>query len=660
MSKTVSKRRADDGLILIDDGWGGGALHMVVGISVLIVTGVIVFGTGLVDTIAPLKRPKLLGTELEEDQAQRASASLWDGSLARLFERDYDLTSRVRKRASDPYAQFLLEHLHETSGSVLMGFDGWLFTTRRMDFPDDDPSIGTRRAAEIMRAIERRLGSHGARFVVIPVPRKCVIESDRLPFGVDPQAELDRDMVQVLRKHGVETVDIPSAFHAWQGRDLYRAIDTHWTTDGMRLAAEVTAQYTGLLAAPGERFGELSESDENRVHRYGDLMQRLGLKLDHEHRHHYDRGPWMVQAGGGRDAALLAELKANRRQAWILVGTSYSTDTFAAFVSHYVGRPVVERAIAANMTYQSLLDALKRPPFAPVGHGAMALPPVIFAEIPNYQLLLSQRKPEAWAYPPGMDELIALVPPAEALEIPLATSLLELARATALPWQLDVPKVLFELESGQLARSADGIVEVRLDVELSEGPGWVGLISGRFADRVQIPSGRTQLVLPLLGDGQLTSGVRMTIEGPEGCGATIHELRLCSNSSEVPLGKGRVLPMPSGGDGAQEIHFAAPVIIDRYDGLLFDRTGTASAQEVVVQCYRGAEPVGEAWSIEELAAGAPVVLSLTEIIGSEVDRVVVRSKGTGLPMGPLVNSAALIGLRAASERRGLGPIRLPK
>ncbi len=660
-------QRSRGGLVVIDEGWGPSGLSPWLGRLVLALTGVLVVGTGVVDLLLPLERPKLLGTELAEDEADREAATLWDGSAARLFERDYELTSRVRRTASDPYGRFLMRYLHETSGSVLMGSDGMLFARDRMDYPTDEPDAGQRRSAELIRAVERRFAGHGVRFIALPLPRKAVIERDRLPLGVRPMAQLDRGMVDAIRGTGVEAIDVPGAFEGWEGAPLFRAADTHWTTEGMRLAAEVAARESGLIVPEERRFGRLFDASEFQVPKRGDLLRRLGLKARGHDPRDYDGGATVVQVREGSDREQLQAFRDRRREAWLLTGTSYSTTFFPGFVAHYTGRPVVQGGQEAVLTYQALADALVKPPYGKDESGVRTLPPVIIAEFPGHHLLRPSRTLDYWTYPPGVLDVLELVPARWSTPLAEGVSAMVPGVAPGDFRELSRAREVAVRQPGSLVHSGDGTLELVLDLEVTEPGVELVLICGDFVHSAALAKGRLTHRFPLMGDGQLAQGVQVMLKEKSGASAAVHRADLEINGTVV---QGATFEMPGcetleGGAGLrQEFRLERPVELDRYDCFVLGGGGCFPLREGTVQCFLGTQPVGKPWRVEGVAQSADWALSLGGIAGQAMDRVVLegrfeRKRPGWVGGAQLFEDACLMGLRGASARRGVGPIHLP-
>lgn len=610
MQTSASHVIPQDGLVEIEDGWNregtrGVSATAAKGLAAIVVVGflAVLFGTGVLDLMHPLEKPALLGRELERDQRRRQSANLWDGTLARVAEDDYALTSRVRERAARSYSRFLLEQLQETSGSVLIGPSGWMFDGQRLGYQVEDPGRAARRAAALIVCLDRRLASRGAALVPILIPRKSSIHADRLPFGVRAHAQLDWTMGPSIEAAGLPVVDLSSAFLTWEGPPIFRAADTHWSAGGMRVGAEEVARRVGLLVVPGERLGVLVERDELTVPRPGDLVRKLGLELADSDERHFDYGPWAVglpaNASEDPDGALL-------------VGTSFSCLGFEKFLSHYLGRYVGVAAYGGKTTFQSLSLGLQK---------AMASggpPSVIFAEFPNYQLLRLGAKPNWWTLPAGFLSSLNLVLPEEFLKLDASPRLL--ARGISIGEELpQKPAVmLVDLLEGELCQSG-GVLELDLDLDVSAGNGALIIDSGTMRASLPLEAGRHRYVLPLVDDGALTSRIRLIVQDKGGLQARIHGLVFVSVGSKVEGSE--VTPLPPKNGLHQSAIWPEPRRIQPRDALHLSRDECAALSGVQIQCFFGQTPVGPPWTVPQLRSGAPAVLSLSPLAGTDIDRV---------------------------------------
>ncbi|MEM8712803.1 MAG: hypothetical protein AAGG01_17765, partial [Planctomycetota bacterium] len=212
-------------------------------------------GTTIVDLVAPASRPKLKGGEAFVDRRRRETAKFADGSLARLIEYDYRITSRVRRSIAQPYTDLLFHTLGEASGEVLVGSDDWLFLERRAQWILGSGTLGIDRSAALEAALSARAKSLGTHLIWMHIPRKAVIETDRLPRGVEPRADLERLIAPAVQSRGAVAIDLVEPFLGMEGVPAYRKTDSHWTSYGRALAARETARQSGRIAPEDERLG---------------------------------------------------------------------------------------------------------------------------------------------------------------------------------------------------------------------------------------------------------------------------------------------------------------------------------------------------------------------------------------------------------------------
>lgn len=209
---------------------------------------------------------------------------------------------------------------------VLIGTDGWLFSTEEFARPDGFQENITRNIAAVVAVKEKLTTSKTALFIV-PVPSKARVYGVHLGTYTFPaywQAQYGR-VTDSLGRHGIAHVDLMSVMgKAKQDRPLYLRTDTHWTPDGARRAAQavaagITASFPYLTfepsafrAIPGEE--EDYSGDLMRYVPVGDKAADYGLIPDRLRRFAPDKE-------GGND-----NLFDESVPSVVLVGTSYSAD----------------------------------------------------------------------------------------------------------------------------------------------------------------------------------------------------------------------------------------------------------------------------------------------------------------------------------------------
>ncbi|NQT17607.1 MAG: hypothetical protein HQ582_32935 [Planctomycetes bacterium] len=177
----------------------------------------------------------------------------------RAYERNIEEASwfaeNVRPRMQ--YARFVV--LGDAGPKAILGRDGWLFYRPGVQYliePWPAKAISDERQDDVVPAIldfRDRLDARGIELVVIPVPGKASVYPEMLTCRVtalgQPLAAHTRKIMAQLEEAGVEVVDLFDVFaQARAGRApndntrYYLRQDTHWSPEGMRLAAKATAE----------------------------------------------------------------------------------------------------------------------------------------------------------------------------------------------------------------------------------------------------------------------------------------------------------------------------------------------------------------------------------------------------------------------------------
>jgi alginate O-acetyltransferase complex protein AlgJ len=169
-----------------------------------------------------------------------------------------DLAGVIRKEAA------ALASEAERRGAITIGGrDGWLFFAPELRHVGAGPFWGPD-AARVSRArqadwadplpaildFKRQLHDAGVELLLVPVPPKCIVYADMLPWTVSvptPPPRLDpahQSLYELLRSQGVTVVDLTEPFLANRSHPegpLYCRQDTHWSGTGCVLAAQAIA-----------------------------------------------------------------------------------------------------------------------------------------------------------------------------------------------------------------------------------------------------------------------------------------------------------------------------------------------------------------------------------------------------------------------------------
>jgi len=166
------------------------------------------------------------------------------------------------------------------------GIDGWIFFAPELKHLNDTEGLTNQienpQALEAIVDFHQQLQKAGIRLLVVPVPAKAAIYPDKLTIGLQPPASLpftaDSDFCAQLRSNGVTVLDLADTFH--QNRDkgapLYCKTDSHWSPEGIRIAAsEISKNLTDLSGSQSDPSTPMTNSPQSLTFR-GDLSPTNG------------------------------------------------------------------------------------------------------------------------------------------------------------------------------------------------------------------------------------------------------------------------------------------------------------------------------------------------------------------------------------------------
>jgi hypothetical protein len=207
----------------------------------------------------------------------------------RMFENDLEKSCRLadRLRPSVQYVQFLL--LRDTGDKALMGRSGWFFYKPAVQYLIEPllADSGYSRADVLSAIISFRdqLARRSIKLLVVPVPNKASIYPEMLTRRAEGSELLVNpktiEIISRLRESGVEIVDLFSLFaearkslSPGDNTKYYLAQDSHWSSDGMRLAAQAVAKR--ILVLGWAEKGKVKYSlKPTTIERYGDVLKMM-------------------------------------------------------------------------------------------------------------------------------------------------------------------------------------------------------------------------------------------------------------------------------------------------------------------------------------------------------------------------------------------------
>ncbi|MFC1604892.1 hypothetical protein ACFL5F_07685, partial [Planctomycetota bacterium] len=207
----------------------------------------------------------------------------------RMFENDLEKNCRLAEklRPSVQYAQFLV--LRETGDKALMGRAGWFFYKPAVQYLIEPfPADSQYSPADVLSAIisfRDQLAWRGIKLLVVPAPNKASIYPEMLTSRAErseqPVNPRTIEIISRLRESGVEIVDLFRIFaEAREGLSpgdntrYYLSQDSHWSPEGMRLAARAVAGRILDLgwAEKGKVRYRLKPAN---IERYGDVLKMM-------------------------------------------------------------------------------------------------------------------------------------------------------------------------------------------------------------------------------------------------------------------------------------------------------------------------------------------------------------------------------------------------
>jgi len=596
-----------------------------------------IYTTAVIDTLAPIPLPQLLGAEKVEEETRRRNARFRDGSLAALVERERRLTSRVRQEILPYYSLGLYALLSEGNEHVVVGRDGWLFTAERATPGARDGEQLGGLAGSLFKAVDRRLGALGVeRTIFLPIPRKVVVAEEFLPPGVDGNSPLDSFIIDGMIAKGCDTVDLRGPFAEREPVELYLQTDTHWTPAAAQLGAVLLARRAGFGEDGDPRLGTLEVIEDGNPRNNHDLLASLGIGKDVAELGLLDFAPVdeVVVTLPEATEAWFADPDSRGKVA--LVGTSLSRwHKMAQLLTHYVGAPVWDGARAALGLLGSARVLL-------AVHRGQELPPLVFIEVPLHQLYQGSAAGAVVSFGPRTSEFFAENPPTSVIELSGPESTwhqfrglrVELAASRSAPVAAIPPRVL--------AHSGEGVASVRVRGEVLGGATVLEVVHERHKLRVELPTGAFDLVLPLLAPGTSSAPVRLAARSRTGATVVIESLIAVHEAAPNALVALELDSSAVAGTGALVPPSPLP-ITSRSALLLGTGAGVPPRGEVtIVVRSAGAGEVSWSRTFRRLLPGAPIALDLQELAGRELLGVELRADPAPPAGKPLVTGGGLV------------------
>lgn len=197
-----------------------------------------------------------------------------DGRAGSELQSVFDEAVPFRKAAIAALGSLRHSIFGEGYPGVLVGSDGWLFSTE--EFDGDLGYLDGRFIDRITRARDT-LAARGISLVVMAVPSKGRVMTGKLGHLRMPDAVTVRyqALTDSLESAEVPVVDLYTVYAAYQGDEaLYLRTDSHWSTTGARFAAEAAADAIRSVVPELPRTA-VETIPAGFTQRTGDLMSYL-------------------------------------------------------------------------------------------------------------------------------------------------------------------------------------------------------------------------------------------------------------------------------------------------------------------------------------------------------------------------------------------------
>lgn len=198
----------------------------------------------------------------------------------RRFENSLEPGCTLAQRARPWMQTTRLVLLRDTGDKALLGRDGWLFYKPSVQYLIE-PAPRTQEVVAAVVAFRDDLAKRGVKLLVMPAPNKASVYPEMLAARAARVESVNagtRGVLAELKVAGVEVLDLfelyDQAVEKAGSPPCYLAQDSHWSPEGMRLAAEAAAHK--LLDSGWVQKGAVHyETESVPVERHGDVLKMI-------------------------------------------------------------------------------------------------------------------------------------------------------------------------------------------------------------------------------------------------------------------------------------------------------------------------------------------------------------------------------------------------
>ena len=180
-----------------------------------------------------------------------------NGDWAAAYQDAFEEELALRAPAVNLWGVLEYTLFREGRPGVLVGEDGWLFTTEEFQtYPDG--AAATRENLETILSVRDTLAAEGASLVVVVLPAKASVYEETLGrYTLPDEARARYETLRgELLERGIVAPDVLEALlEAKRKAPVFLRTDTHWTPFGARVVAELVASEV-RTRVPFEGLGE--------------------------------------------------------------------------------------------------------------------------------------------------------------------------------------------------------------------------------------------------------------------------------------------------------------------------------------------------------------------------------------------------------------------
>lgn len=181
------------------------------------------------------------------------SKAWFDGSVTNKVEDNYDKKFPLKNEFTAFWAALKYQFFREGKDGVIVGKDGWLFSSEEYLWNESVGSILSQNINSI-EDVARYLGSKGVSLVVLLVPEKISIYNQYTPFiSSHLRNDVDGQVERMLSDKGIEFLSLFEPLALASTNELvFMRTDTHWSPLGAKVSADYVAEQRTELVGQSE------------------------------------------------------------------------------------------------------------------------------------------------------------------------------------------------------------------------------------------------------------------------------------------------------------------------------------------------------------------------------------------------------------------------